>query len=208
MGILSNWFGSGSSGSRGGRGRNLEERLKALEKRSSEARPGQQGMPLNRAGDLCLDADDKDRALDYYGRAIDVFLEEGQPDAARGVANKIIRIHPEAIRTLCTLTWLDLASRHTATALIHLRDYVGAAKRGGVEDLARKHILKMARVVSDEEFLGGAADALDLLGFGGDAGEVRNGPAPDAEPSTDPGELTRVCLQGALYSNGKGPPGI
>ena len=59
---------------------------------------------MNRAGDLCLRAGDRVRALRYYGRAIDALLGDGQPEAARGVANKIIRVHPDAIRTLCTLT--------------------------------------------------------------------------------------------------------
>lgn len=203
MSIFEKLFGSGSSGSGRGGVRNLEERLAGLEQRSEEAQPGHQGMPLNRAGDLCMDAEDRTRALTYYGRAIDLLLEEGQPEAARGVANKIVRIHPEAIRTLCTLTWLDLASQHTATALAHLRDYVNAAKRGGVERIAKDQILEMARVVPETEFVDAAADALDLLDFGYDASRIREGSLPGMDPLTDPEELTEACINAAVGSQAR-----
>lgn len=203
MSIFEKLFGSRSSGSGRGGVRNLKERLSTLERRSEEAQPGHQGMPLNKAGDLCMEAGDRERALTYYGRAIDLLLEEGQPEPARGVANKIIRIHPEAIRTLCTLTWLDLAARHIATALDHLRDYVKAAKQGGRQELAREQIIEMARVVPDSEFRTAAADALDLLDYGYEAGRIRDGSLPGIDPITDPDELARACARAAMGSQAR-----
>lgn len=201
MGIT-DWFRSrDGSSSRGGQ--DLDTQLERLEEESKEAGAGFQWGPLNRAGDLCLRAGDHARALEYYGRTIDTLLADGQREAARGVANKIIRVHPRALRTLCTLTWLDLAARHMATALLHLRDYVEGAVEGGREAIAASQILEMARLNLEEEFLGSAADALDRLGFPEDAGVVREwlraGRSPEA--LEDPEELAQACLRAAIGSN-------
>ena len=147
--------------------------LADLEARAETADSGLRWVPLNRAGDLCDRAGDRLRALQYYGRAIDAMLEDGQPEPARGLATKIVRIHPTAVRTLCTLTWLDLASHHMASVMVHLNEYVASAREGGREDLAGEQIHMMAQVVTDAEFRGAAADALDALEFTDLAAEVR-----------------------------------
>jgi tetratricopeptide (TPR) repeat protein len=164
-----------------------------------------QGTPLNRAGDMCLRAGDRDRALTYYGQAIDALLEDGQREAARGVANKIIRVHPEAVRTLCTLTWLDLAAQHMATALLHLRDYVVAAKRVHRERLAGDQILEMARSMTQGEFLEAAADAMDHLGFPGEAALVREWSAAGGSPNSlsDFDAVSEHCMHRAVGSNAR-----
>jgi hypothetical protein len=200
MSLLSRLFGS-----KPGPDRNrsdLESRLAALEKEAAGARPGYQGTPLNKAGDLALRAGQRARAVEFYGRAIDAFLEDQQREAARGVANKIIRVHPKAVRTLCTLTWLDLAARHKATALLHLRDYVEAAQDIGEEARASRQLTEMARVCPELEFVDAVADALDGLGFDERAAEVRawvrEGGSPDA--LTDTEALEDHCLRAAVDS--------
>jgi len=141
--------------------------------------------------------------LAFYGRAIDSFLEDGQREAARGVANKIIRVHPQAIRTLCTLTWLDLAARHMATALLHVRDYVEAAIKGGQEKITAEQIYAMAEVVPQGEFLAAAADALDHLGFADSASEIREWCNGEGSPHriTDPEEFSTFCRHSAVGAN-------
>ncbi|MDZ7778814.1 MAG: hypothetical protein U5R14_02615 [Gemmatimonadota bacterium] len=180
----------------------LESRLQTLEEEASGARPGHQGTPLNKAGDLALRAGYRARAVEYYGRAIDSFLEDQQREAARGVANKIIRVHPKAVRTLCTLTWLDLAARHKATALLHLRDYVEAAHEIGEHDRAARQILEMARVAPQMEFVDAVADALDGLDFDERATEVRewarSGGSPDVLNDDD--VLAEHCVRAAVDS--------
>jgi hypothetical protein len=182
---------------------NWEVRLESLEAEAEQAPPAFQGTPLNRAGDLCLRAGDQIRALRYYGRAIDALLGDGQREAARGVANKIIRVHPEAVRTLCTLTWLDLAAAHQATALMHLRDYVTAAVRVQQEALAGDQIYAMARKTAETEFLAAAADSLDQLGFPDRAAGVREWATSAGSPEAirDPDRLSAACLQAAVGSN-------
>ncbi len=203
MSAFSRWFRLQPSSSSGDR--NWKHRLSELETAAERAAPGYQGTPFNRAGDLCLKEGDHPRALEYYGRAIDTYLEDGQPEAARGVANKIIRIHPEAVRTLCTLTWLDLAAGHVATALIHLGEYKEASIRTHHEELAGAQIVGMARLQVQREFVDAAADALDQLGFPDDAAQARKwskaGGSDDA--LTDPDALADRCIRAAVGSNTK-----
>jgi len=201
---FTDWFRSKSDRPPDDRGGgDLETMLERLERESDTAGPGFQWGPLNRAGDLCLRAGDHGRALEYYGRTIDTLLADEQREAARGVANKIIRVHPGALRTLCTLTWLDLAARHMAPALLHLRDYVDGAKDEGQEAITSEQIFEMARVSPESEFLGAAADALDRLDYPEKAGIVREwlraGGSPEA--LRDPEELAHACLEAAIGSN-------
>lgn len=181
----------------------IDAELARLEQEAENASPGYVGTSFNKAGDLALKGGQGDRAVAYYGRAIDAFLEDEQREMARGVANKIIRVRPAAIRTLCTLTWLDLAAQHRAMALLHLRDYVTASKEGGVGTRAATQVFEMARLNADSEFAEAAADALDLLGFPNRARDVRRWtsgePSPDA--ITDREELSHVCLEAAIRSN-------
>jgi hypothetical protein len=174
-----------------------------LETQAKTADLGLRWVPLNRAGDLCDRGGDRARALQYYGRAIDAMLEDGQPEPARGLATKIVRIHPEAVKTLCTLTWLDLAAHHMASVVVHLNEYVASALRGGREDIAGEQIHMMAHVVPDAEFRGAAADALDALEFTDFAAEVRVWIEAGLTPYDEggPGDWTELCLSHALGSN-------
>jgi hypothetical protein len=203
------WFrpkSDGPSGKSGKPGLDWEAEVAQLEAESERGSTAFQGAALNKAGDVCLRAGDQGRALSLYGRAIDALLADGQREAARGVANKIIRVHPVAVRTLCTLTWLDLAARHGATALLHLRDYVEAAKRARQERIAGEQIMAMARVVTEGEFLDAAADALDQLNFADGAAQVRDwtkaGGSPEAAKDVE--EREERCLEAAVGSNSRG----
>lgn len=176
--------------------------MKTLEAEADNATAGYVGTSYNKAGDLLLREDESDRALGYYGRAIDAFLEDAQREAARGVANKIIRVRPSAVRTLCTLTWLDLAVQHRATALLHLRDYVSAAKAASQHSRAATQIYAMARIAPESEFVGAVADALDSLDFSNRGEEVRGWVADgSADAISDPEELSEACLLAAVRSN-------
>ena len=142
----------------------------------------------------------------YYGRAIDATLEDGQPEPARGLATKIVRIHPGAVRTLCTLTWLDLASHHMASVVVHLNEYVTSAIKGDRQDLAAEQIYMMAHVVADQDFRCAAVDALNELGHTDNATEVRNWVAAEKAPhdGDSPTDWIDRCLSHALGSNARG----
>lgn len=204
MSFFGKLFGSKSSTSKSGRGGdNLEVRLAELEAQADRAPLGFQGRPLNRAGDVCLQAGDRDRALRYYGLAINSLLDDLQPEAARGVANKIIRVHPAAVRTLCTLTWLDLSARHIATAVQDVALYAEAASNGGRQDMAAPEILAMALLVGDVDFLSAAAEALEVLEATDDAATVTRWAEQggSGEHIQDNEELASACLQAAIGSN-------
>ena len=199
---ISSWFRSKKSSS--DRREPVSEKILAdLEAKAEAAGSGFRWVPLNRAGDLCDRAGDRNRALKYYGRAIDVMLEDGQPEPARGLATKIVRIHPTAVRTLCTLTWLDLASHHMASVVVHLTEYVKSAQGSGVQELAGEQIYMMAQVAADQDFRCAAIDALDALGHTDDAAEVRSWVEAERAPhdGESPEDWTERCLSHALGSN-------
>lgn len=180
----------------------IESQLLKLEAEADDAKPGYVGTAHNKAGDLALKTEQPDRAAEYYGRAIDAFLEDEQRELARGVANKIIRVRPTAIRTLRTLTWLDLAARHQAIALMHLQDYVAAAKKAGQGPRAATQIHEMARLCADSEFVDAVADALDQLDFGNRAREVRGWASSSAPGAISDGDaLSSACLKAARGFN-------
>ena len=182
-----------------------DEILSDLEEKAGTAESGFRWIPLNRAGDLCDRAGDRPQALKYYGRAIDAMLEDGQPEPARGLATKIVRIHPEAVRTLCTLTWLDLASHHMASVVVHLNEYVASATREGRKELAGEQIYMMAYVVADQDFRCAVVDALNVLGHPEDSTEVRNWVAAEQAPhdAGNQADWTDRCLSHALGSNAR-----
>jgi hypothetical protein len=200
----------GSLGGLGGRKspRSLEEQVRQLETRARSAPLGIRATLLNRAGDSCMRAGDHQRALGYFRQAIDLLLEDEQPEPARGVAKKIIRVHPQTVRTFCTLTWLDLATRQNAAAVRSLREYVKAVERRSDKDRAGAQIMAMARITSHEGFLKEASEALEELGFPTDADRVRTwleeGGGPEAQG--DPEEIRRHCLFSAITSTSPPKP--
>lgn len=201
MSLLSRLFGSKESAPSPG-AMTLDDSLAKLERAAEDAPAGYRGTPLNKAGDFALRGGDKQRAVVYYGRAIDAFLKDEQREAARGVANKLIRVHPEAVRTIRTLLWLDLGARHMATALMHLRDYIDGAIRVEMQSLAGDQLFAMARVAPQSEFLEAVADGLDALDRADQAREVRGWTASGGSPDViaDDDLLASACLQAAIQS--------
>lgn len=186
----------------------MGQQVRELERQAEHAPVGTKGTLLNRAGDVCMRAGDHQKALEYFRQAIDLLLEDEQPEPARGVAKKIIRVHPDTVRTHCTLAWLDLAARQPGAARKPLRDYVKAAEKRDQADHAGFQILEMAKVTAHKGFLEEAAEALERLGFPKDADLVNEwaaaGGAPEA--NDDPDALRRHCLTAAIVS--KQPPGM
>ncbi len=200
MSLLSRWLhpDTNSRGKKNSGG--WEQRVSDLEAAAEGAPLAFKATELNRAGDLSHRSGSRERALDLYGRAVDAFLQDGQPDAARGIAKKIIRVHPEAVRTHGTLTWIDLGLQHGHSAVEHLRDYVRAAQKAGRDEAAADQILLMASVTRDADFLGVAAESLSDLGTDYDADRVRRWAEAGGSPESfeDPLELGEACTRGAM----------
>ena len=184
----------------------MGQQVRELERKAENAPLGTKGTLLNRAGDVCMRAGDHKRALEYFRQAIDLLLEDEQPEPARGVAKKIIRVHPETVRTHCTLAWMDLAARQPGAAKKSLRDYLKAVEKRDLADQAGPQILEMAKVTSHKGFLEEAAEVLEKLGFPKDAELVDEWAAAGGAPeSKEPPEaLSRYCMLRAIAS--KPPP--
>ena len=202
---LPKWLDSLGSLVRGKPGGASDKELKELAAEAERASPGTRWAVFNRLGDAYLKADDRTRALRYFGKAIDALLEDDQPEPARAVAKKVIRLHPEAIRTLCTLTWLDLASMKLPEAKVNLANYVKAAKEGKREHLACAQVLEMARLIPDAGFLSETVKALDHMGCAAESDQVKVWATEGAYESTpiDKKRLHLLCLKAAIGSNVK-----
>jgi hypothetical protein len=205
MNLLRKWLDSLRSLLGNGGAGVSDRQLKELAAEAERASPGARWAVFNRLGDAYLKTGDRLRALRYFGEAIDALLEDDQPEPARAVAKKVVRLHPEAIRTLCTLTWLDLASMKTSAAVASLQEYVEVAKEGKRERLACGQILEMARLVSDPVFLQEAATALDQLGCTADSAQAKEWSSEGGSPAApkNPKELYVLCIKAAIGSNKK-----
>lgn len=181
----------------------LERELNALEAQARGASPGYETQFLNRAGNLCVEAGQAGRALGYYGRAIDAYLESGRFSAAEVLCRKVLEIAPQAVRARCTLAWLALGKGHPATTRSEIAEYVHAAERAGQHALAARQLTMMAEAAVNIELREEIAEHLLRLEATDEADHVyglvfqeRNGVRP---PSVaDEGKLWGKLLRAAL----------
>jgi len=202
---LTKWLDSLGSLFKGSSGAASDKHLQELAEEAERASPGSRWAVFNRLGDAYLKAGDRLRALRYFGKAIDALLLDDQPEPARAVAKKVVRLHPEAIRTLCTVTWLDLASMKFPNAVESLREYVRGAKEGGQERLACGQVLEMARLTPDSGFLAEAVEALEVMGCSENAAQAREWVEKGQSPKAPKDKKTfhALCLKAAIGSNVK-----
>jgi tetratricopeptide (TPR) repeat protein len=144
--MVSQFFRGRSSGS----ANRLEKELSSLEEQVQSASPGYETQFLNRAGNLCVEAGEASRALGYYGRAIDAYLESGRFNAAEVLCRKVLQISPQAVRARCTLAWLALGKGVADSTRTAIADYVAAAEEAGQESFAAKQLVMMAEATTDE----------------------------------------------------------
>lgn len=133
------------------RSQQLERELQSLEKQAKTASPGYETQFLNRAANLCVEAGQPQRALAFYGKAIDAYLESGRFSAAEVVCNKLLKIAPDAVRARCTLAWLSIGKGHRSGTDREIAEYVHAAKKAGKEALAVKQLRMMAEAAPGPE---------------------------------------------------------
>ena len=124
----------------------------------------------------------------------------GTPSRLMAWHKKLIRVHPHAVRTYCTLTWLDLGLGYLADARTHVGGYVAAARRAGREDLAIPQVREMARTVSDSEFLKATSTALYDLGDDNASREIRDSLPTGPELETQDQDVSERCFAAAKTS--------
>jgi hypothetical protein len=187
----------------------LEQLLANMELRVLRATyPDERARIFNLAGDICFDRGSRERALSYFGRAIDVHLGAEQIDAAVGVCRKIVRLTPEVVRARCTLAWMALGRGLIEEARQRIGEYARAAASAGQEETASRHLRLMTDVAANQEVLQCLAEA--LLEIGDDVGANRafgaamshaNGKAPSR---MDP-DLRWSTVLRVLSANNNGP---
>ena len=173
----------------------LDRQLKALEQQAEIALPGFDAQFFNRAGDLCVEAQLRDRALGYYGRAIDAYLRAGRYNAAGAVCRKLLRISPGSVRARCTLAWLSIGKGLLGDAQWEIDEYVDAAVAGGQADLAARQIRMMIDATYDPELRALLADHLHKLGGEPAPGALQ---PPEESQREEPEALWSRVLRAAL----------
>ena len=176
----------------------LEKRLKSLEQQAEIALPGFDAQYFNRAGDLCVEAQDRSRALGFYGRAIDAYLRAGRYNAAGAVCRKLLRISPSAVRARCTLAWLSIGKGLLSDAQWEVDEYVQAAVDAGQADLALKQIRMMAEATYNPDLRALLADHLHKLGDSAAAERVTDVEPAENEPREEAEALWSRVLRAAL----------
>jgi len=137
----------------------LEHDLAELEAQVAGAARDYQATILARAADRCLSHGDEQRALVYFGRAIDAYLEFGYFDVAAALCRRVIELFPQVVRTRCTLAFLSLGrglphlpfTDLLQDARREIGDYVHAARRAGLEDLAAERLFLMSDATDSPE---------------------------------------------------------
>ncbi|MFW5947710.1 MAG: tetratricopeptide repeat protein [Gemmatimonadota bacterium] len=171
----------------------LQQRLESLERQAEIALPGSDAQFYNRAGDLCIEAGRSPGALEYYGRAIDAYLQAGRYNAAGAVCRKLLRISPGAVRARCTLAWLSIGKGLLGDARREVDDYVAAAVAAGEEGLARTQLRLMADASADRELRALLAEHLRKLGDTDTAERIMaTDPVADGSPDEIEARWTQV----------------
>ncbi len=151
----------------------LNAMLRSMESRAKAAEyPDQKARILNLAGDLCFDAGEREQALGFYGRSIDLHIAHKQYNAAVAILQKIVRLTPEVVRARCTLAWMAVARGMIEEAQERIAEYRNAAESKGQTRMARAHLLMMAEVIENKDLLLTIAESLIELGDAENADRV------------------------------------
>jgi tetratricopeptide (TPR) repeat protein len=181
----------------------LEQELAAIEKEAQGASPGYETQFLNRAGNLCVEAGQPTRALSYYGRAIDAYLESGRFGAAEVLCRKLLQIAPATVRARCTLAWLAIGQGSPEATRQAIAEYVDAAERTDTGTFAAKQLVLMADATWDTDLRERIAEHLIQLEAADKAeyvnGLVHRSREPGAQgPTRDEAKLWAKLLRAAL----------
>lgn len=184
----------------------LEQQLSALDAASAAAEGGIDAAVLTRAGDLCLGAGQRRRALVYYGRAIDAYLLAARYDAASAVCRRVLRIAPRAVRTRATLAWLAIGRGVHTQARREIEEYARAAIRAGEETRAARQLSLMAQATRDPDLRRVLAELLARTGATRDAEQILHDLASGRDARTLPSpELQQQLWEQVLHAALMGP---
>ena len=130
--------------------RRLPAELAALEHAAEAAPMDLRAQLLTQAADLCVATGEQPRAMAYFGRAIDTYLEDERLDHAAAVCQRLIWVAPDVVRTHATLATIALMRHQIHDADHHLAAYVQAARRHGQQSVAIARLRVLAETAHDE----------------------------------------------------------
>ena len=146
-------------------------------------------------GDQFAKAGDRNRALSYYGRALNDYLREGLPGMAAAVAQRMVERYPDVVRARMTLAVLSLAeglrvlsAGTLKNTLIDFHEYVRAVRDAGQESIAVQEIRRLAAATESVTVRERMADFLAELGDAEGASAIRAGAPLEAEEAAEPTE--------------------
>jgi hypothetical protein len=143
----------------------LEAILTNVDRRAAAATsPSAKARMYNLAGDLCIDANQPERAMSYFEQAVHIHLAADQYDNAIVICKKLVDLTPQTVRAHYMPTWLT-----TTRGLIHeahnrVQAYVDAAEDAGLSKLARRHLMGLTEISNAGGVLDAIAENLDRVG--------------------------------------------
>jgi tetratricopeptide (TPR) repeat protein len=161
-------------------GPDLETQLARLEEEARAPALDFRAAVYGRAGDLCVEAGETQRAIVYFGRAIDGYLGAGYYDSALNLCRKVVDLSPDVVRARCTMAFLLLAQDLpylrtrgiSKEARDQLKEYAFAAVAAGRGPIATQRLKMMADVTEVEEIRQLIGDLLFELGAADEAAEL------------------------------------
>lgn len=122
-------------------------------------------------GDQFAKAGDRNRALSYYGRALNDYLREGLPGMGAAVAQRMVERYPDVVRARMTLAVLSLAeglrvlpAGTLKNTCIDFHDYVHAVRDAGQEAIAIQELRRFAAATESATVRERMAEFLAELG--------------------------------------------
>lgn len=150
----------------------LAQQIEALEIQAWSSSWDQKGHVYSRLADLCVSAQQQDRALIYYGLGIDAHLKTSRFGAAAALCRKVIELAPGVVRARCTLAFLALCKGKVEDFDSRISEYVCAARRAGQGELAATRLRLMANATDSYEVRLLLGYYLKQLGDAGAAREI------------------------------------
>lgn len=146
-------------------------------------------------GDQFAKAGDRNRALSYYGRALNDYLREGLPGMAAAVAQRMVERYPDVVRARMTLAVLSLAeglrvlsAGTLKNTCIDFHEYVRAVREAGQEEIAVQELRRLAAATESVTVRERMAEFLNELGDEEGARSILDGTPLAATPSVEADE--------------------
>lgn len=104
------------------------------------------------------------RAKQYFGRAIDAYIEAGFYETAVALCRRFLVRYPDVVRAHCTLALLCVVRRDLGDAIEEIQTYARAARRTNTDHLAVSRLRLVASCAVDEDVRKAAVQAIGELG--------------------------------------------